>query len=253
VTDKCFNSAASGTCINEERNFMFVNLIDASGNIRAFDQIVVGSEIDDSTYDKLTIISGTTRNSFRFKPSIRLELNRSSDNINLIRQFLGPPLIVNYRLYETNLIAVDIQTREYSGTTRIKDNTRTGSDWLRVNAFDASGSSAKVYYYDLYKSNDLGKNDSFPSSNYSDLYLRKRNAGVLEYYRIISSTVSGEFNNAKTVWKVQSGNQDEYIFVNLRVNTDTRRIDLTANRGTNFVGSVGKIDKWESDDIITVA
>jgi hypothetical protein len=259
ITDGCFNG---GTCDNNERDFMFVSLVDASGNIKGFDQIEVRNEITDSLYNSLTLInpaSGDTpsnRNTNRFKPRDRFTLNRTTatttNEKNWIRQFLGPPLIVNYRLYETNLLAVDIN-RGDSGNGAIIGNSRISiSAYLRVNNFSGA-SSAKVYFYDENQTNDLGKDDVITSTNYTKLYLRKKNGALVQYYKIVLSTRTNEFNSAGTVWKVQSEGADEYIFVHLRVFDDTTNANLNVRSFSNAEGFKAKISRWESDDTIDEA
>ena len=255
VTNSCFNTPSTG-CINKERDFMLVNLVNATGAQRTFDQIVVGPEISDAMYNRLVYISASARpNSYRFKPSDQILLDRTTAGTtsqkNLVRQFLGPQLIVNYSLYETNLIAVDITDARGSGATKIiKDNTTVPPPYLRVNNFSGT-SSAKVYYYDNLRAHDLGKDDSFPSRLYTNLYLRKMNGATLQYYPIVSSLATLENNPAKTVWKVKNANETEFIFVHLKL---TGGSNLNATRGdANSVGEQGRISRWESDDTVSMA
>ena len=158
---------------------------------------------------------------------------------------------MNYSLYETNLIAVDITDARGSGATKIiKDNTTVPPPYLRVNNFSGT-SSAKVYYYDNLRAHDLGKDDSFPSRLYTNLYLRKMNGATLQYYPIVSSLATLENNPAKTVWKVKNANETEFIFVHLKL---TGGSNLNATRGdANSVGEQGRISRWESDDTVSMA
>jgi hypothetical protein len=115
--------------------------------------------------------------------------------------------------------------------------------------FENSGGIAKVYYNNT-GGNHLGKDDNIPS--YSVLYIRRLNGATYRYYKIISSSVTGQNNAAKTVWKVVNDSENEYIFVNLRVSGSTT--DLTnVSTSVNYAATVGKISKWESDDVITIA
>jgi hypothetical protein len=252
VSNSCFTTDKTG-CNNKERDFVFVHLVDSLGNRRGFDSITVGEEIDDTLYTSLTSI-GIIRNNFRFKQAASLDLARSVPITNNERKYLGPPFISNYRLYQTNLVVhnIDTATRANSGGTRIVDNSFVpGSSSTRMTTayFENSGGIAKVYYNNT-AGNHLGKDDNIPS--YSVLYIRRLNGPTYRYYKIISSSVTGENNAAKTVWKVVNDNEDEYIFVNLRLSGSTT--DLTnVITSPNYAANLGKISKWESDDIITIA
>jgi hypothetical protein len=252
VSDPCFAPDKRG-CINNERNFVFVHLVDSLGNRKGFDSITVGPEIDDTLYTSLTSV-GAIRDNIRFKQASSLELARSVSITNNERKYLGPPFISSYTLYETNLVVVNIDgaTRANSDGTKIIDNSfvpGSSSTRMSISYFENSGGKAKVYYNNT-GGNHLGKDDNIPS--YSVLYIRRVNGATYRYYKIISSNLTGQNNAAKTVWKVVNNSEDEYIFVNLRV-SDTRTDLTNVSTSANYAATVGKISKWENDDIITIA
>jgi hypothetical protein len=108
VSNSCFAPDKTG-CINKERSFVFVHLVDSLGNRKGFDSITVGPEINDALYTSLTS-AGPIRNNIRFKQATSLELARSVPITNNERKYLGPPFISSYRLYETNLVVHNIDT-----------------------------------------------------------------------------------------------------------------------------------------------